>query len=248
MRSVEYDVLKIFKVLRKKLWVVLIFAVLFGIIAIPVSNASYNAAVSDYNRLIAEQNVSEGVLDQRENNHLGTFSCFYVLTHPENIPLEVYMNNVVKFMDSDSLIRSVWNSLSSYPDIKSFGHTIDNITVEYLPNSSVLLFTFSNTSKTVGQAFSERWIDEGLSIVYNLLSYPDTYENKFETFFADPERSTIRDLSVSQLTEFIQPPERSASYFRIVGTAVVFGILLSCFVILLADFIQTGRRNEKESL
>ena len=223
--TISYDVKDLFKLLWKKKKTIMFVAIICGLLAIPTANVSYNTALEEYSEIM--QKGSE-----REKKVLGISTQFIKVRVPEKsqFSTDIIVDHTVALMTQDIILKSAWkkflaeNSNMNYDDFKN------ELEITAMSDVGLIQIQHQSIEEKHFSLFVDQLIKETVTVVPGIIDAQFNLE-KVGTFFEEHAKSNINEI-------ILKPPSKPRSYIKIIGTAGLGGIVFTCFIILLLDFLR----------
>lgn len=206
---VNYDCIIILKVLLKKWYIVLGTVFIFGIVSFPLAKTSYQKAIENYHQFVPED---------KELLFNVSFS-YYV---PEE--LEKSMDIYLACLNDKVLMQKVCDV---YEEEMQWNSITQVLRYNYYDEENVFEVKLNNVSE------SEACFGINAVTVY-LVGYLE--ENGFcKIEFKEKEivkNECLQDINLQILSK----PEKMKTMSRIILTAMLFGFVVGCMLVLLRDY------------
>lgn len=235
-----YEIRDLFKLLWVKKTIVAAAALLCGLLAVPTAITTYNSAIQNYTQLI---NKSEEVKAAPTS---GMSTNFLILNLPPDSSFDrsVAVSHAVALMNQDIIAKPAWEEtrkivggkITNYADFKK------GLIITPLPTLSLIQIQHGSVEAETISVFIDQLIKQSVTTVPKIIHIPFELQ-KDTNFFELAEVKTPVNISKAILKE----PSKPQNYIKLIGTAALAGILFSCFIILLVDFLKP-RVKSKEDL
>lgn len=217
---VTYDIKTIFNVLWNKKISILIVGLIFGLIAIPISNLSYEESLEDYKSIKSSNNkvnkVNKGINEA------------VVLVEKDRKKITTEITDISKVIQSPVIVSKIMEELGGEnTDDSKIIKGLSFVPLESL-NTIIIRSNYGNRDKFI--VIIEQLIKN------NNLSLKNMFPN--EEIYLKTVKYNYTDVDIKEKSnEFLfKLPTKEQNKFKIITTATLFGVVIGCTLVLIKDF------------